>query len=247
MRLSICAARALDGALVAAGLALLLAAPPSRAQAAPAVRPDAAAALVLQVDGGAQRRPPGASLGAALGVSPGDGQGLDGFAGLRRGESVDLAGDARLGVAYLASGVVERWRGPARFRVGDIGSNFDLGTPERTLALPRSLLDQLAHAPEVLAELLRLAALPGPSPANPAAAWEDLRQARADLANARVVGAEPWLQGMPELGLFVALYEAGAYQEADAVIGPLARRLPDVPMVAALASAFERLYRKALP
>ena len=249
-------------AMTVIGLALQLAAAPSRAQvpsptpvpvpvpaaaAAPAAAPvqvqaparaDADAALVLRVDGGAQRRQPERASDP--------GRGVGGYAGLRRGELVDLAGDARLGVAYLASGVVESWRGPARFRVGDIGSNFDQGTPERTLALPRSLLDQLAHAPELLAELERLPALPPPAPAG-APASADLQQARADRAGARVVGAEPWLQALPELGLFLALYEARVYPEADALIAALARRLPEEPMVAALDRAFERLYRKALP
>jgi len=225
--------------------AMLLAAlwqlPPAQAQI-PGQATDAA--LVVNLAGSAQYRAADAGAGPA--------QPLQAFLRLRRGESVELAAEARLGVAYLVSGVVESWHGPARFKVGDIGSTFDQGTPAQTQALSRSLLDRLARAPEVLADLRNRQGLVvtreigRPEPVAVQQARADQETAKATKAGAAGT-ADGAVQGLPELNLFLALYEARQYREADGVIRALAQRWPEDGMVTGLAREFDRVYRRTGP
>lgn len=202
-------------------------------------------ALVVGLTGTAQYRSADAT---AARPSP-----LQNFLRLRRGESVELAADARLSLAYLGSGVVESWSGPSQFKVGDAGSAAVQGAPTQTQPLPRTLLDRLARAPEVLADLRNrqgLVVTREISKPEPMA----VQQARADQATARAQAPESATPAsrasadtLPDLNLFLALYETRQYREADKVIDELARRQPDDPMVVGLAKEFQRLYRRPVP
>ena len=173
---------------------------------------------------------------------------LQTFLRLRRGESVELAAGARLSLAYLASGVVESWAGPAQLKVGDTGSAAVRGAASQSRPLPRTLLDRLARAPEVLADLRNRQGLvvtreirkPEPMAVQQARADRQTAQAGADGTDTSSTST----QALPDLNLFLALYESRQYLEADQVIRELARSQPDDPMVAGLAKEFQRLYHK---
>jgi hypothetical protein len=174
-------------------------------------------------------------------------QAMQPFLRLRRGDAVEIAAGARLSLAYMGSGLVENYQGPAQLQIGESGSSQTAGAPAQTQQLPRTLLDRLARAPDVLADLKNRQGLvvtrqlPPPEPLA-------VRQARADQrAVAEQPGAKEAAQGLPDLNLFLALYETRQYREADTVIHALVRQRPDDPMIAALAQEFERIYRRPTP
>ncbi|MDB5850318.1 MAG: hypothetical protein JWP29_4070 [Rhodoferax sp.] len=194
-------------------------------------------ALVVNLAGAAQY----SSADAAGRAAP-----LQPFLRLRRGDAVELAADARLGLAYLASGVVESWSGPSQFKVGDAGSQPVKGAPVQVQPLPRTLLDRLARAPDVLADLRNRQGLVvtreigKPEPVA-------VQQARTDQDTVKAQAPASGTATLPDLNLFLALYESRQYREADKVIDELARRQPDDPMVVGLAKEFQRVYRKPAP
>jgi len=144
--------------------------------------------------------------------------------------------------------VVESWAGPAQLKVGDTGSAAVRGAASQSRPLPRTLLDRLARAPEVLADLRNRQGLvvtreirnPEPMAVQQARADRQTAQAGADGTDTSSTST----QALPDLNLFLALYESRQYLEADQVIRELSRRQPDDPMVAGLAKEFQRLYHK---
>jgi hypothetical protein len=198
------------------------------------------AALVVGLTGSGSYRGADSAAGKTQAMQP--------FLRLRRGDMVEIAADAKLSVAYMGSGLVENYQGPAALQIGESRSTQTNGGPAQTQQLPRALLDRLARAPDVLADLKNRQGLvitrqlPPPEPLA-------VRQARADQ---RAVAEQPGAkdaaaQGLPDLNLFLALYETRQYREADTVIHALVRQRPDDPMVAALAQEFERVYRRTTP
>ncbi len=202
-----------------------------------AIGQTADAALVVSLTGASSYR-----AEAATQAQP-----VQAFLRLRRGDAVDVAADARISIAYPGSGMVESWAGPAQFRVGDLRSSGIKGGPDQLQQLPRTLLERLNRAPEVLADLKNrqgLVITREVSRPEPVA----VQQARADRQTAQDAGAAASdSASLPELNLFLALYESRQYREADGVIQSLLRQRPADTMVAALAQEFQRVYRRTAP
>ena len=162
------------------------------------------------------------------------------FMKLRESDRIDVKGNAKLQLVYLASGEVEQWEGPAAFTVGIQRTlTISNGTP-LTRKLPASMVERLARTPAVMNDIRNRSGVTVTRALRPlspkvAAAHEAHAQARRELPPDDI---------SPELDLLVVLYEARHFGEANDVLQNMQRRAPDDVGVRELAEKFRKLMRR---
>jgi hypothetical protein len=159
------------------------------------------------------------------------------FMKLREGDQAEVKADARLQLVYLASGEVEQWEGPSSFVIGSMRTTkIASGTPA-TRKLPVSMVERLARAPEVMADIRNRAGVTVTrGVASPA-----VLEARRNYVEARELF--PSADITPELDLFIVLYMERQYFQARNVLQDMQKRAPDDPVVNELAQRLEKALR----
>jgi hypothetical protein len=143
---------------------------------------------------------------------------------LREGDGVELGAGSSLTVVYLTTGLVETWPGPARFVVGKSRTETkELGTPS-TRTLPAAMLERIARAPDVVADIRNRSGLVTVRAFDPKTT-EKIKAARAMYDADKTAAASG--EATPDIFMFVELYQAGRYRDAQGVLAKLLAQNPD--------------------
>lgn len=142
---------------------------------------------------------------------------------MRENDRVEIGANSKLQIVYLANGLVETWQGAASFVVGANKSARSSGSEPTSRKLPMSMVESLARGPQVLSDVRQRTGMTVSRSIGRQNSDVSAARKRYELARSQTSADDV----LPEIALFIELYEAREYTEADSVLEAALKRSPD--------------------
>ncbi len=143
---------------------------------------------------------------------------------LRTGDTTEISNGSTLQLVYLATGLVESWKGPARFVVGKTKTEKKIQGEPSTRTLPSAMLEKIARAPDVMTDLRNRSGLYAVRSFDTRTTE---RMAQAQTLYDKEKTAADNTETTPDLYMFVMLYQAKRYRDASAALAKIIALYPD--------------------